>query len=231
MEKQQTVLIVEDEQNIVDILPLQPAAGRATPRWRPTTAPPASGWPWTQDPGPDPAGPDAARRWTALRSARSGAGRAAPQPPSSCITAREEETDKVLGLDLGADDYITKPFSIRELLARVKANIRRVSHGARRARRGSLHQPEVLTCGRLSSRHGTRCSGRSRTAQPLQLSQPREYELLIRILAAHAGQGLFPPGPDGAGVGLRGLCGRRARRWTWPSAACGRRVEDDPAQS
>ena len=45
--------------------------------------------------------------------------------PIIMLTAREEETNKVLGLDLGADDYITKPFSIRELLARVKANIRR----------------------------------------------------------------------------------------------------------
>ena len=45
--------------------------------------------------------------------------------PIIMLTAREEETDKVLGLDLGADDYITKPFSIRELKARVNANIRR----------------------------------------------------------------------------------------------------------
>ena len=45
--------------------------------------------------------------------------------PVIMLTAREEETDKVLGLELGADDYITKPFSMRELLARVKANIRR----------------------------------------------------------------------------------------------------------
>lgn len=45
--------------------------------------------------------------------------------PIIMITAREEEVDKVLGLELGADDYITKPFSVRELLARVKANIRR----------------------------------------------------------------------------------------------------------
>ena len=45
--------------------------------------------------------------------------------PIIMLTAREEETDKVLGLELGADDYITKPFSMRELLARVKANIRR----------------------------------------------------------------------------------------------------------
>ncbi|NLF34996.1 MAG: response regulator transcription factor [Clostridiales bacterium] len=45
--------------------------------------------------------------------------------PVLILTAREEEGDKVLGLELGADDYITKPFSMRELLARVKANIRR----------------------------------------------------------------------------------------------------------
>jgi two-component system response regulator VicR len=50
--------------------------------------------------------------------------------PIIMLTAREEETDKVLGLELGADDYITKPFSIREVLARVKANIRRTSHAA-----------------------------------------------------------------------------------------------------
>ena len=46
--------------------------------------------------------------------------------PIIMITAREDETDKVFGLELGADDYITKPFSIRELLARVKTNIRRM---------------------------------------------------------------------------------------------------------
>ncbi len=50
--------------------------------------------------------------------------------PIIMLTAREEETDKVLGLELGADDYITKPFSIREVLARVKANIRRTLQAA-----------------------------------------------------------------------------------------------------
>ena len=45
--------------------------------------------------------------------------------PIIMLTAREEETDKVFGLELGADDYITKPFSIRELQARVKSNLRR----------------------------------------------------------------------------------------------------------
>ena len=50
--------------------------------------------------------------------------------PIIMITAREEEVDKVLGLELGADDYITKPFSVRELMARVKANMRRMSAGS-----------------------------------------------------------------------------------------------------
>lgn len=47
--------------------------------------------------------------------------------PILMLTAREEEVDKVLGLELGADDYITKPFSPRELMARVKANLRRTA--------------------------------------------------------------------------------------------------------
>lgn len=46
--------------------------------------------------------------------------------PVIMLTAREEEVDKVLGLELGADDYITKPFGMRELMARVKANLRRI---------------------------------------------------------------------------------------------------------
>lgn len=46
--------------------------------------------------------------------------------PIIMLTAKEEEVDKVLGLELGADDYITKPFGMRELIARVKANLRRL---------------------------------------------------------------------------------------------------------
>lgn len=58
--------------------------------------------------------------------------------PIIMITAREEEVDKVLGLELGADDYITKPFSVRELLARVKANIRRFSGEAAKDEQGDV---------------------------------------------------------------------------------------------
>jgi len=47
--------------------------------------------------------------------------------PIIMLTAKEEEVDKVLGLELGADDYVTKPFKMRELIARVKANLRRMN--------------------------------------------------------------------------------------------------------
>jgi DNA-binding response OmpR family regulator len=52
------------------------------------------------------------------------------QTPILMLTARSEEPDRVLGLDLGADDYVTKPFSVRELMARVRALLRRSQPGA-----------------------------------------------------------------------------------------------------
>lgn len=54
--------------------------------------------------------------------------------PIVMLTARAEEVDKVLGLELGADDYVTKPFSVRELMARVKANLRRVSSAEKKSK-------------------------------------------------------------------------------------------------
>ncbi len=62
--------------------------------------------------------------------------------PIIMLTARETEIDKVLGLELGADDYVTKPFSIRELLARIKAALRRTKMQEK--------DPEQLTCGSLT---------------------------------------------------------------------------------
>ena len=59
--------------------------------------------------------------------------------PVLMLTAKEEEVDKVLGLELGADDYITKPFSMRELVARVKANLRRVEFSS-----GDLENEDIL---------------------------------------------------------------------------------------
>lgn len=59
------------------------------------------------------------------------------QTPIIIVTAREEESDAVLGLELGADDYVVKPFRLRELVARIRAALRRVSEGAERT--GTLH--------------------------------------------------------------------------------------------
>lgn len=50
--------------------------------------------------------------------------------PILMLTAKDEEIDKILGLELGADDYITKPFSVRELMARIKANLRKIDVNA-----------------------------------------------------------------------------------------------------
>ena len=62
------------------------------------------------------------------------------QVPIIMLTARVEEVDKVLGFDLGADDYVTKPFGVKELIARVKANLRRsgTHEGAKSSDKGSL---------------------------------------------------------------------------------------------
>ena len=63
--------------------------------------------------------------------------------PVIILTAREEEADKVLGLELGADDYITKPFSMRELIARVGANIRRTAMNTAAAATASPRPPAI----------------------------------------------------------------------------------------
>ena len=100
--------------------------------------------------------------------------------PIIMLTAREEETDKVLGLELGADDYITKPFSMRELLARVKSNIRRTDMLTRpvppAANRMDLGRVQVDTDTMIVYKDG----------EPLDLTQ-REYEL-VKTLASNRGQ-------------------------------------------
>lgn len=98
--------------------------------------------------------------------------------PILMLTAREEEADKVMGLELGADDYITKPFSMRELLARVKANIRRTSMTAG----GTASQPVSLS--RITV--DTQAMMVYKDGKPLDLTQ-REYEL-VRVLSGQKGQ-------------------------------------------
>lgn len=101
--------------------------------------------------------------------------------PIIMITAREEETDKVFGLELGADDYITKPFSVRELIARVKTNMRRVAGAEPLPAEGpgeGLRFREIMID---FERHTVFKSGKD-----LELTQ-REYEL-IKFLASAPGR-------------------------------------------
>lgn len=103
--------------------------------------------------------------------------------PVIMLTAREEETDKVLGLELGADDYITKPFSMRELMARVKSNIRRTEMLTRAApqsggNRLELGRVQVDLDAMLVYKDG----------EAVDLTQ-REYEL-VKTLASSRGQAL-----------------------------------------
>ena len=101
--------------------------------------------------------------------------------PVIILTAREEEADKVLGLEIGADDYITKPFSMRELMARVKANIRRTA-----MQRSSAPQ----SAGAMPAAGGltidTESCQASKNGKHIDLTQ-REYELLT-FLASHPGK-------------------------------------------
>ena len=103
--------------------------------------------------------------------------------PVIMLTAREEETDKVLGLELGADDYITKPFSMRELLARVKANIRR-SEMAAPAAGSAAPAAGRMDLGRIAVDQDLMVVYKD--GRPLELTQ-REYELL-KFLAAQPGK-------------------------------------------
>ena len=101
--------------------------------------------------------------------------------PIIMLTAREEETDKVLGLELGADDYITKPFSMRELLARVKSNIRRTEMLSQAAPQAN---PNRLELGRVQVDLDAMLVYKD--AEALDLTQ-REYEL-VKTLASARGQ-------------------------------------------
>ena len=103
--------------------------------------------------------------------------------PILMLTAREEEADKVLGLELGADDYITKPFSMRELLARVKANIRRVGM-VPAAPQGEEPAAAAMKLGRITV--DTERATVYKDGRALDLTQ-REYDL-IRYLVSQPGK-------------------------------------------
>ena len=174
MNTQKTVLIVEDEKNIVDILRFNlQRAGYATEEaydGEDGLAKARAGKPsiiLLDVMLPKMNGFDVCR---ALRSE-------GDNVPVLILTAREEEADKVLGLEIGADDYITKPFSMRELIARVGANIRRTAMTASAAPASDA----MPVAGDLSI--NTDSHQVYRAGQAIDLTQ-REYELLT-FLASH----------------------------------------------
>lgn len=110
--------------------------------------------------------------------------------PIIMLTARTEEVDRILGLEVGADDYMSKPFSVRELMARVRAMLRRVELD-RRLRpqtadvaRTAPEDEHVITCGPLQIQITERIVRLNGTQIDLT---PKEYELLL-LLAGHPGR-------------------------------------------
>jgi DNA-binding response OmpR family regulator len=104
--------------------------------------------------------------------------------PIIMLTARDDEIDRIIGLEIGADDYVTKPFSIRELLARIKAHLRRARLDQAAQQAPAAPAADVLRFGNLSinlTRHEVLLDD-----QPLAL-RPKEYDLLL-LLAQHQGQ-------------------------------------------
>jgi two-component system response regulator RegX3 len=96
--------------------------------------------------------------------------------PIIMVTAKDSEADKVAGLEIGADDYVTKPFSVRELISRVRANLRRVGPPAHADPRGD----EVLTGGPIEmdvAKHELTVSGE------IVSLPPKEFELLHLLLS------------------------------------------------
>jgi DNA-binding response OmpR family regulator len=113
--------------------------------------------------------------------------RAETNVPILMLTAREEEVDRVVGLEMGADDYIVKPFHMRELVARIKAQLRR----ARMVREEQAAAPEKEAAPLEPIRTGDLeiqlARGEAlRDGKPLAL-KPKEYELLV-YFARHRGQ-------------------------------------------
>jgi two-component system, OmpR family, response regulator RegX3 len=99
--------------------------------------------------------------------------RAESDVPIIMVTAKDSEADKVTGLELGADDYVTKPFSVRELISRVRANLRRTAMRVVSTAEDSLNGGKVEMD---VARHEVRVAGE------LMAFPPKEFELLEAFL-------------------------------------------------
>jgi DNA-binding response OmpR family regulator len=104
--------------------------------------------------------------------------------PILMLTAKAEEIDKIVGLEVGADDYMAKPFSMRELLARVRAMLRRTEMVKQELSKSETTEPQLVRAGDFEidlSRHTARNKG-----IPLELN-PKEFDLLV-FLVRNRGQ-------------------------------------------
>ena len=174
MDTQKTILIVEDEKNIVDILRFNlQRSGYATVE----AYDGADGLAKARNANPDLILLDVMlpnmNGFEVCKTLRDEGNNV----PVIILTAREEEEDKVRGLEIGADDYITKPFSMRELVARVGANIRRTT---------SLSPAPENASGAASLSGELSINAEShmvfRAGRPIDLTQ-REYDLLTFLAA------------------------------------------------
>lgn len=93
------------------------------------------------------------------------------ETPIILLTARLEESDKVLGLELGADDYVTKPFGMKELVARINAVLRRAGH--------VVNEPDILSIGGIHLEKETRTV--KSFGRPVNLT-PSEFDLLYALM-------------------------------------------------
>ena len=103
--------------------------------------------------------------------------------PILMISAKDEEIDKIVGLELGADDYITKPFSVRELMARVKANLRKVDDEMERRDKESTNKNNKIVVGDLEldlEKVEVKVKGQ------VKALTPKEFEL-VKYLAMQPG--------------------------------------------
>ncbi|HXZ41028.1 MAG TPA: response regulator transcription factor [Terriglobales bacterium] len=117
-----------------------------------------------------------------------------PAIPIIMLTARGQEVDKVVGLELGADDYVTKPFSIRELLARVKAVLRRAGMAPKTVEKYSFGEVEVNLRSHQVSRKGKAMDFSSKEFELLKffLHHPGETLSRDRLLEEVWGYEHFP---------------------------------------
>ena len=146
--------------------------------------------------------------------------RARSPVPIILLTAKDAEVDKVVGLEVGADDYVTKPFSVRELLGRVRAQLRRreldraVSPAARR---------KTIDAGDGAidlARHLVTVRG-----EPVNLTRS-EFQVL-RLLAEQPGPGLQPAGDHGGALAV-GVLAATSAPATSTSRTCARRSSATP---